>query len=399
MSPYISILKTKPHNARELKRYIGFIKNCLNANQNEEKLVSHHICPEADDMFPEYSSFKTYPWNRARLTDRQHYIAHMMLWKVYRNKSMTFAFNMMSNFQKYHYSSRLYEEHRRDFRKFISKLNSRPKTDNEKMLLSKRTKNSLVVYDIRDPNKIKFRIKKDDKTYDPRFHLFYRTGYTHTEATKMKIGKRGKKYCHNPSTGEVKMVYEKDKPENFIWGYPKGVLDGEHVKNTVWCHNPNTKEHVRCFENNIPLGFIKGRFMEINHGFDKANSMINVVNFRNKTVNKVFEVDKTIHGPDSGTSTKKTIIFIFRNKIFTSKKKLVDFSMTIDYYLELGKGFDCNSIEQIKIKKPHHNCKKEVNEFRMKYQGKTNKELGILMYPLEIFDFNKHQEKEIYWDE
>jgi hypothetical protein len=399
MPPYISILKTKTHDTRQLIRYIEFIKNCLSANQNKENLVSHHICPEANEMFPEYGSFKDYPWNKALLTDRQHYIAHMMLWKVYRNKSMTFAFNMMSNFQRYHYSSRLYEEHRQDFRKFISEINSRPRTDSEKLLTSEMTKNSLVVYDTRDPNKTKFRIKKDDENYDPKFHLFYRTGYKHSEDTKMKIGRMGKKYCHNPNTGEIKAVYENDKPANFVWGYPEGVLNAEHVKNTIWCHNPDTKEHIRVPETDIPEGYIKGRFMKVNLGLDKANSMINVVDLKNKKVDKVFEIDRSIHGPESGASTKKTVVFTFGNKIFTSKKKLVDFLGTMDYYLELGKGFDCDTIMQIKVKKPHYNCKEEVNEFRMKYQGKTNKELGVLAYPLEIFDFNQHQEKEIYWDE
>lgn len=34
-------------------------------------------------MFPEYASFKKHPWNKAALTPRQHFIAHLLLWKAF----------------------------------------------------------------------------------------------------------------------------------------------------------------------------------------------------------------------------------------------------------------------------------------------------------------------------
>ena len=91
-----TILASKPHNPHYLNRYINFIQQCQQKNVDYEGSTSgHHICPKANDMFPEYKDFRYYSWNKADLTPRQHDIAHLLLWKIYRNKSMTFAWNMM----------------------------------------------------------------------------------------------------------------------------------------------------------------------------------------------------------------------------------------------------------------------------------------------------------------
>lgn len=83
-----SILASKPHNPHYLKRYIKFIENCEKSNSiksKEElgKTNNHHICPKAQDLFPEYASFKEYSFNSIILTVRQHFIAHWMLMKTY----------------------------------------------------------------------------------------------------------------------------------------------------------------------------------------------------------------------------------------------------------------------------------------------------------------------------
>ena len=59
------ILSSKPHNSHYLKRYIKFIQACQHKNINYGGYTEkHHICPKADDMFPEYANF---PKNRLRL--------------------------------------------------------------------------------------------------------------------------------------------------------------------------------------------------------------------------------------------------------------------------------------------------------------------------------------------
>lgn len=90
-----SILSSKPNNSHYLNRYIRFIEYCKVKNIGLTKkncyLEAHHICPKAKDLFPEYSSFPDHPWNKILLTARQHFIAHMILWKCY-GCSQTLAF-------------------------------------------------------------------------------------------------------------------------------------------------------------------------------------------------------------------------------------------------------------------------------------------------------------------
>lgn len=103
-----SILQSKPHNPHYLSRYYKFILAC-NLHNTTNNIIkrkknsiddyfmdSHHICPKAHDLFPEYTSFKKYPWNKVDLTPRQHFIAHMILWKLY-GGSQKFSFRMLSN--------------------------------------------------------------------------------------------------------------------------------------------------------------------------------------------------------------------------------------------------------------------------------------------------------------
>lgn len=98
---YLTILMSKPHNIHYLTRYCKFIKQCIIKNlYSSEKLVSHHICPKANDLFPEYTKLKNFSWNKALLTHRQHYIAHYLLWKSFKG-SQTTAFYAMNNKNKY----------------------------------------------------------------------------------------------------------------------------------------------------------------------------------------------------------------------------------------------------------------------------------------------------------
>ena len=106
-----SILSSKPHNPHYLNRYIRFIQQCQQNNKKSStKTHRHHICPRAKDMFPEYESFSKNKWNMARLTPRQHFIAHIMLWKAYPNVSSQFnAVWQMKHRNNEQMNSRLYE--------------------------------------------------------------------------------------------------------------------------------------------------------------------------------------------------------------------------------------------------------------------------------------------------
>ena len=94
-----SILASKKHNEHHLNRYVKFIRNCMIKNKNFCGYTeNHHIIPKAKSLFPEYTCFKTHPWNCAILTARQHFIAHMILRKVYYwSKSANHAAWRMAN--------------------------------------------------------------------------------------------------------------------------------------------------------------------------------------------------------------------------------------------------------------------------------------------------------------
>lgn len=98
-----SVLRTKPHSERHLACYVAFIKSRIN---NLGPLEKHHICPKADDLFPEFKNLIQHSWNGIELTPREHYIAHLLLWKTY-GGSQAYAIRFMTPTKKK--TSRLYE--------------------------------------------------------------------------------------------------------------------------------------------------------------------------------------------------------------------------------------------------------------------------------------------------
>jgi hypothetical protein len=113
-----TILASKPHNPHHLNRYIIFIESCQRKNVDCDGCIEkHHICPKAEDMFPEYASFRKNPWNCAKLTARQHFIAHIILWKVFQGvPSVCYAAHRMKTYQNaFVKNSKMYENLREQF--------------------------------------------------------------------------------------------------------------------------------------------------------------------------------------------------------------------------------------------------------------------------------------------
>ena len=93
-----AILSSKPHNPHYLKRYLKFIEWCKQNPSIDGYIEDHHICPKAEDLFPEYISFRDNPWNKVSLSIKQHIIAHVILWKAY-GKSQALAIHYFINVQ------------------------------------------------------------------------------------------------------------------------------------------------------------------------------------------------------------------------------------------------------------------------------------------------------------
>lgn len=114
-----SILESKPHNKHYLNRYIKFINYCSNKNLlNGEH---HHICPRSKDLFPQFANLTEHKWNCVILTLRQHYVAHLLLWKSFSGKQGS-AYYLMSN-RLGKRNSRFYEKSRLGNRKLLNESN------------------------------------------------------------------------------------------------------------------------------------------------------------------------------------------------------------------------------------------------------------------------------------
>lgn len=93
------ILATKAVSEHYLKRYIKFISLCTEANKTLTDTVyteKHHIIPRAKAFWPEYASLSKYSWNGAKLTSRQHIIAHWMLAKALGGSMWTALWSMVN---------------------------------------------------------------------------------------------------------------------------------------------------------------------------------------------------------------------------------------------------------------------------------------------------------------
>jgi len=83
----------------------------------EGYLEAHHIIPKSMGGTNDNE-------NLVKLTAREHYIAHWLLYKIHKNDKMAFAFHMMSNrLGGSRQNSIKYEIARKAFSKHISKLN------------------------------------------------------------------------------------------------------------------------------------------------------------------------------------------------------------------------------------------------------------------------------------
>ena len=98
------MLKHPNADKRQIDRYLKFITKYSGTGGN----VKHHILPKSNDCWPEFSDFKENAWNCALLTERQHFIAHWILWKAI-GGLQTNAFYQMKHCEGMMLTSRVYE--------------------------------------------------------------------------------------------------------------------------------------------------------------------------------------------------------------------------------------------------------------------------------------------------
>ena len=119
MDIYIHLdqLDSIKNNSHYLNRYKKFIVSKLNRSTNNI-VEKHHILPKAKDMFPQYKNLNKNKWNCIELTPREHFIAHLLLWKAYKNRSMTLSMTLISNEEGFKLSSKEYKLLKEESKKY-----------------------------------------------------------------------------------------------------------------------------------------------------------------------------------------------------------------------------------------------------------------------------------------
>jgi len=113
----------KPKNQKILDNYWNFIKSHVHDNFMQDDYIEvHHCVPRAYLKTKEEINDQE---NLIMLRGKDHYIAHLLLWLAFHDKSSTFAFFSMNCFKRetsWKINSLLYENLRRENSKYLSKI-------------------------------------------------------------------------------------------------------------------------------------------------------------------------------------------------------------------------------------------------------------------------------------
>lgn len=107
----LNLLDSIPHNKHYLNRYKKFILSRLKRTlKDSTKFEKHHILPKAKDMFPLYENLNKYKWNCIKLSYREHFIAHWLLWKTFNTYSSSRAFKYFIDLNEGKINGKIFQE-------------------------------------------------------------------------------------------------------------------------------------------------------------------------------------------------------------------------------------------------------------------------------------------------
>lgn len=234
--------------------YLTFIKDAILNGQNSQYVENHHILPHI--IFPQFSNFKEYPENLAKISAFDHFVAHYYLAKLTNHPGAIYALNCMNRIkhklseEELTIAANLYEEFRIKLSRIISKSN-KGRTRSPEVIeeISKRFKGTVLVRD--SLGKIS-RVKINDSRYLSGELVFIRTGTKHSKETrqKMRIASKLKGIPHtNKKTQKVKYFPDVQSSEEWVLGihYTPNQLDkmtSACLDKKFWT-NINTGEQIR----------------------------------------------------------------------------------------------------------------------------------------------------------
>lgn len=338
---FVILYDMKTPNKKLMNEYLEFIKTHSLSGHIDGYYEKHHIYPRV--MFPELKNDKT---NIVKLRAIDHLRAHIYLYRLYQNKEMTFALNMMMN--RGHHSKEFslddmeknfekcgidYEKFRIETSKCISEANKGTKrTEKQKENLSKIISGKVVV---KDKTGNVFQVKKNDYRYINGELVFYRKGLKHSSETKQKMSENGIKGLKGFYNDDGKRLYSDICPNGFCHGLPNKIKDKikATISNLIYLYNPSSNKSIRINKNNsIPTGFIHkrnkcGKFV----GFDKINESINSFNIRTKEYHRINKnnINWNEEIVSISASDRKDIrnnyLFLVDNVIYTVAKDLHEY--------------------------------------------------------------------------
>ena len=312
---------------RHLVRYVNFINSRPERNLKQKGFHTHHIYPRSTAKKNEVENYDC-DWNLIELTPREHFIAHLILWKC-GYSGMTHAFNMMINFGSGKISGRLYEKFMLDFSKLQSEKQKGKSPGNKGKKASEETK-----YKIRLAKKDLMWVNKNGKSKQIKKYkcdYYFSDGWVHgsahilsnennpmfgkhhTEKTKEKIGKESSERYKNSTwmnNGKInKYPYNDQQREELL---NKGFIFGRinpHAKtceNRICVHKGDKNKTIQkdCLQKYLNDGFELGRTKNCYIRKNKIKKYAMTKNGKNKKVEECMVCYYIDNGWDFGYKTK-----------------------------------------------------------------------------------------------
>jgi hypothetical protein len=184
--------------------YIEYVKT-LKRNKNDGVYYElHHILPKSLGGL----NLKE---NLVLLTAREHYLAHYLLWKIYKNKETAYAFHNMNTLNNKYKNSRLYEKIRIE----VSSIQSKFMKEN----------NPSKKYPLSQEHR-----KKIGDSQKGENHWMKRRSYVYTQDHKNKIGsscrglKNGMFGKESYMKGKTHSLESIEKMRKYKW-WTDGIID------------------------------------------------------------------------------------------------------------------------------------------------------------------------------
>lgn len=220
-------------NQHFFNRYLKFVNYCRNTSK-DGYTEKHHIIPKS------MGGLNTSD-NLIELTGREHFIAHVLLWKSYRNKQTNFAL----------WSMRMNDKR---MNKFSSKTYETLKIEHSLFQSERMAKNNPMFNDV-TKNKISNHKKGRPLKEETKLKMsIVRKGVQKTEETKIKISisLKGKPKTEQHKISLSKNHWDCSGQNNPMYG--KSAIKDRNLK---WY--TNGIENKFLSENTQPTGWIRGR--------------------------------------------------------------------------------------------------------------------------------------------